>query len=180
MTDNKSSRKGPAPKGSAQPVEIRLEYHFIETVPPHEAGTGPYVETFDFEDEQGGHARLFGTAKGQRELTWRCHYPFVLIFQGDEACWNKYFAPKHGAGHPYLYREIDGEFVLAAVRSTRDHKSHYYKHHLKLRIKRHFPVPKAPFYYTIVPKLVLKPKPKRNRMVTYSSGGGRGGINLSQ
>jgi hypothetical protein len=180
MANIKNVKNGPRRKtfleDSQKPhVEVHVEYHFVETAPQSNPVTGAYIETFEFEDEYGEHARIFNAAPGEKFLTWRCRHPFVIIFH--DILWSKHFEPTSRQSH-YLYRKKGGGNKLVGVQSKPNPKSSRDESVLTLQI---IPQPKShgkTFYYTLIPDLVTEPN--GNGMNLSSQSNGRGGITLSQ
>ena len=180
MSDNKHRKTAlkvkasPACSPGTKPVEIHLEYHFIETAPRRAVPAGAYAETFYFEDECGGQARLF-PADGIKEITWRCRHPFVVIF--EDLDWGDYFAPAPDAPYLYVHPRKIKKPVLVGIKSNSKNTQGGQKHSLKIQVRGRQCKPRV-FQYALVPDLVPEGKGKEIFLTAQASG--RGGISLSQ
>ena len=133
---------------------IYLDYSFLDLETP--SGQWGYVETCEFEDDDGVIARrlVIDANCGQRKIVWHCHHEFAIVPEVSE-----YFElPADGI--PYLYRKDGAGYVWAAVRSLCDPDPDcYYKHSVTLFVAQPQPgnPAKRDLNYSIIPHLPCHP-----------------------
>ena len=104
------------------PSEIHLTYNFLD-LKAENSDLG-YLETCEFEDDLGKNARAFNAAQGQKNVTWKCKFPFLLIFL-DNDNYLHFDLPK--GVNPFYYWDQTTQGAWSAVKSSSvaDSKGYY-------------------------------------------------------